>query len=278
MSNRLMLRRTQPAEDPNFIIRVKTDNPGSSANNQITLPLTGTYEIDWGDGTVQNLTGTQTHTYTTAGEYDISIGVGLTNIEFDNNGDVAKLLLIKNWGDILWNNFNFRGCLNLDITAIDIPDLSNVIELINTFRNCNSLIWNDSVNNWDVSNVTDMTGMFREATLFNQPIVNWDVSNVTDMLQMFMDATSFNQDIGNWDVSNVTDMLQMFRGSSSFNQPIVNWDTSNVTDMSAMFLDASNFNQDLSGWCVENIPTVPPNFDQGATSWVLPRPNWGVAC
>jgi len=253
MSNRLMLRRTQPAEDPNFIIRVKTDNPGSSANNQITLPLTGTYEIDWGDGTVQNLTGTQTHTYTTAGEYDISIGVGLTNIEFDNNGDVEKILLIKNWGDILWNNFNFRGCSNLDITAIDIPDLSNVIELKNTFRNCNSLIWNDSVNNWDVSNVTEMTGMFREATLFNQPIGNWDTSNITDMLQMFNGASSFNQDIGDWDVSN-------------------------VADMNAMFFDATSFNQDLSGWCVENIPTVPPNFDQGATSWVLPRPNWGVAC
>ena len=60
--------------------------------------------------------------------------------------------------------------------------------------------------NWDVSNVTNMYGMFKEAKSFNQDIGNWDVSNVTDMSYMFLDAASFNQDIGNWDVSNVTDM------------------------------------------------------------------------
>ena len=56
---------------------------------------------------------------------------------------------------------------------------------------------------WDVSNVTDMYGMFAYSS-FNQNIGGWDVSNVTDMYGMFYDATSFNQDIGYWDVSNVT--------------------------------------------------------------------------
>ena len=33
-------------------------------------------------------------------------------------------------------------------------------------------------NNWDVSNVTDMSYMFYEVKEFNQPLNNWDVSNV----------------------------------------------------------------------------------------------------
>jgi hypothetical protein len=56
------------------------------------------------------------------------------------------------------------------------------------------------------------------------------------------------------------------------------WDTSSVTDMRGMFCYASSFNQNLSGWCVILIPSEPGNFDIGATSWILPRPNWGATC
>ena len=72
--------------------------------------------------------------------------------------------------------------------------------------------------------ITNMAGMFHDATSFNQDISSWDVSNVTDMRYMFENATSFNQDISNWDVSNVTKMAYMFRGATSFNQDIGSWD------------------------------------------------------
>ena len=35
------------------------------------------------------------------------------------------------------------------------------------------------INNWDVSNVTNMEEMFDEASSFNQPLNKWDVSNVS---------------------------------------------------------------------------------------------------
>ena len=38
----------------------------------------------------------------------------------------------------------------------------------------------------------------------------WDVSNVTDMMGMFLWANAFNQDIGTWDVTSVTSMRGMF--------------------------------------------------------------------
>ena len=41
-------------------------------------------------------------------------------------------------------------------------------------------------------------------------INDWDVSQVTDMSWMFYRAYSFNCDISNWDVSQVTDMSSMF--------------------------------------------------------------------
>ena len=54
-----------------------------------------------------------------------------------------------------------------------------------------------------------MSYMFNNTNTFNKPIGNWDVSNVTDMSGCFQ-MQNFNQPIGNWDVSSVTDMSYMF--------------------------------------------------------------------
>jgi hypothetical protein len=48
-----------------------------------------------------------------------------------------------------------------------------------------------------------MMGMFRNST-FNQNISFWDVSNVTDMMGMFFGADAFHQDISQWVVDKVT--------------------------------------------------------------------------
>ena len=101
-------------------------------------------------------------------------------------------------------------------------------------------------------------------------------SNITNIEFLFYLATNFNQDISMWDVSNVTNMSGMFHNASSFNQPLNNWDVSNVFDMSNMFSNASAFNQDLSLWCVSNFPSIPTDFDAGATNWTLPQPVWGT--
>ena len=50
--------------------------------------------------------------------------------------------------------------------------------------------------------------MFRY-TMFNNPIESWDVSNVTDMSLTF-NSTHFNQPIDAWNVSNVVNMAAMF--------------------------------------------------------------------
>ena len=51
-----------------------------------------------------------------------------------------------------------------------------------------------------------MQSMFSEATSFNQPLNNWDVSNVTDMDSMFESAIHFNQPLNNWNIENTADL------------------------------------------------------------------------
>ena len=43
-----------------------------------------------------------------------------------------------------------------------------------------------------------MGGMFEESRAFNQLIDKWDVSKVTDMHNMFRDSKVFNQPIDRW--------------------------------------------------------------------------------
>jgi surface protein len=120
--------------------------------------------------------------------------------------------------------------------------------------------------------------MFYGAESFDQPLNNWDVSQVTDMQVIFGDATSFNQPLNNWDVSQVTDMAYMFIDATSFNQSLNNWDVSQVTDMRFMFNDASSFNQDISMWCVEQIPNEPQDFAVNSALQNNFLPNWGAEC
>jgi surface protein len=108
-------------------------------------------------------------------------------------------------------------------------------------------------------------------------IGGWDVSNVTNMGGMFLNANNFNDDIGSWDTSNATNMSSMFRDAGLFNQNIGNWDTSSVTDMELMFSGAPNFNQDLKGWCVSNITSEPELFTNDASALTdADKPIWGT--
>ncbi|WMN13056.1 BspA family leucine-rich repeat surface protein [Marivirga salinae] len=231
------------AQDAPFITVWQTDNPGSSEDNQITIPGTGTdYLIEWEEvGNEDNNNGSETginsHTVTfpSAGTYRVKISGDFTRITFFNEGDRKKILDIEQWGDIVWSkcNYAFNGCSNLVQSAIDIPNLSNV---------------------------TDMFRMFDGASSFNGDIGNWDVSNVTNMVEMFVNAKSFNQDLSNWDVSNVTNMRWMFIWASAFNQDLGNWNISSETNMHNLLsksgLSTYNYDKTLIGWAaMENTPS-----------------------
>ena len=70
---------------------------------------------------------------------------------------------------------------------------------------------NADLNGIDVSNVTDMSELFRDLDPRNIKIDQWDVSNVKDMNSMFMRCENFEgKGLEKWDVSNVEDMDWMF--------------------------------------------------------------------
>ena len=90
------------------------------------------------------------------------------------------------------------------------------------------------LNDIDVSRINDMSHLF-EYLDFNGDISKWDVSNVTNMWGMFNGCENFNCDISSWNVSKVTDMECMFSECKNFNQDISKWNVSNVTNVEDIF-------------------------------------------
>lgn len=262
-----------------YITTWKTDNPGASDDNQITLltnpELDYNFTVDWGDGSPleENITGDVTHTYATPGTYQISISGDYPAPFSDFDSDAPKLLTVEQWGSQPWRSMfqAFVRAENLVINDSNAPDLSRVQNMHSMFREATN--FNSDIGFWDVSSVTTMESMLELAVVFDQPIGDWDVSSVTNMAFMFIDTSSFNQNIGNWDVSSVTNMLRMLENAVAFNQPVGSWDVSAVTNMSGLFEGATAFNQDISAWDVSAVTSLSrmfffaEAFNQDISAW-----------
>jgi len=268
----------------------------SSVDSNITIPIdnnyTYNYTVDWGDGNIEkNITTSATHIYRLAGSHRVKIYGDFPAIRFNNSDWSNKnAKAIKNliaWGDIKWKSMNsaFKGCYTLTLNTLDSPDLSNVTDMSSMFKYASSYSfgtdwWADNnwdISNWDVSNITNMSSMFQNIQLrFNHDISDWNVSNVTNMNSMFYSVEKFNQDISSWKVSNVKSMKNMFQSARSFNQDISSWDVSNVTNMFRMFRGTTDFNQDISNWDVSNVTDMNLMF-YNAENFNQDIRNWDVS-
>jgi surface protein len=197
---------------------------------------------------------------------------------------------INQWGSVEWismenafdnSNSFFTGGI-LQVTATDIPNLSNVTSMKNMFKNCVSLNSPFNINSWNISNVTNLSGMFSNCNNFNQALSLWNTFNVTDMSSMFEGAYNFNQNIGNWNTASVTNMSKMFKEASAFNRNIGNWNTANVTNMSEMFFTSifssfpSAFNQNIGNWNTANVTNMSSMFG-GAILFNQNIGNWNTS-
>ena len=195
-----------------------------------------------------------------------------TMIANEEDVTVVCTTLISDMHTLFYDNQNFNQ-------LIGNWDVSNVTDMNGMFARG---IFNQNINSWDVSSVTNMQGMFggndnfdtHYITPYNMPLDNWDVSSVTNMMAMF-NASAFNQDISSWDVSSVTNMQGMFSNATSFDMPLDNWDVSNVTIMHAMFFSSNElpFNQPIGNWDVSNVTDMngmfgrSKYFNQDISGW-----------
>ncbi|MCG8580100.1 MAG: BspA family leucine-rich repeat surface protein [Bacteroidales bacterium] len=155
-----------------FVITWQTDNPGTSADTEISIPThplyTYNYDVDWdNDGVFDELdvTGDVTHNYGTAGTQTIRIRGIFPGLYFNNGGDKEKLISIDQWGTIWWETMEnaFNGCANMTCLASDVPDVSYVSNMDNAFLS--AALFNVNASEWDVSELTSAENAFKGTVL-----------------------------------------------------------------------------------------------------------------
>ena len=217
-SKGIIARQQQP-----FTFSVKTDNTGTSNDDQFTLPLIsgGTYNfvVDWGDGTTNTITAYNqseiTHTYSAgAGSYTIKISGILRGWAFNDGGDKSKITNISQFGILNGDVENgFYGCDNLEITATDIPIFLRLTSsLAGLFRDCTSLSNITNLEKWTSSTATSLEGFLRNAPI-NQNISNLITSNITN-IDYAIAGTSINQDLSSGDFSGITTAVSFAFGTT----------------------------------------------------------------
>ena len=142
----------------------------------LTLPLNSdniNATVDWGDGTVEALDSKAAgnHTYSSAGDYTVTISVYILGFTFLNGAanvqDRNKLIDIKQWGQFIFSyagsvGGSFYGCSKLVGTATDTPwyNGQNTLhaDMSGTFAFCPSL--EGGVSGWASSKITKTSNMF----------------------------------------------------------------------------------------------------------------------
>ncbi|MEI6220445.1 MAG: Ig-like domain repeat protein, partial [Actinomycetes bacterium] len=197
-----------------------------------------------------------------------------------NNGNAAMATSGTSWSTIKVTTMAgmFQGAIafNQNVSSWDthlVNTMANMFSGATIFNNASAALATVAAK-WNVSAVTNFSGMFFNAVAFNVALTSWATTAATNMSSMFSGASVFNQNISGLDTHLVTTMASMFQNAIAFNDGGVApaysgsnvWNTSVVTSMNSMFFGAIAFNQNISTWRTLAVTDMSHMFD-GATAF-----------
>lgn len=245
-------RYVQPPVAGGFETRWTT----TSVNEVIELPYksSGVYSgtIDWGDGSapVANTYANRSHTYATAGDYNIIIDGECSHFDTQSNTTSRdKLKEVLGFGTYTFSTLRMRQCSNLigGPNCRDTPIINSGDSGFMFYNNTNMITF-QHIENWDWTNIPNPFWAFMNCQQFIGDLSNWDMSNCQNISYMFYNCYALNFDASGWDLSNATRVNQSFSGMIlNFNSDI-SWDLTSVTNQGySLFYNSQQFNGDLTG-------------------------------
>lgn len=230
LPDQLLISGTQPAgqEQEPFVLKV---NSGTSGSYYINTLAGSNYSIKTSDGhNLTNLTSSTLINFSSLNtDYIIYINGSSPRLRigaYNTNSNRTKTLEVMQWGDIPWLDMiqTFYGCINLQVTALDTPNLTQCTTMQQTFYNCTTLDFD--VSEWDVSNITYIYMVFQNCYRFNSDLSNWVIN--ANVFAPLYNCQSFNHPI---DFSNTSTYVSIYNFLYNSRVPSLILDASNVANV-----------------------------------------------
>ena len=161
-------------------------------------------------------------------EWDVSNVIDMSSM-FENskfNNDISKW----NVSHVTDMDCMFEGSIfNDDISKWNVSHVTNMNGMFRFNKE-----FNQYLGDWNTLNVLNTCGMFNGCSKFRgDGIKQWDMSNVRDMSYMFKNAEEFNEDISTWKLHKYVKMRNIFQA----------YDNNNIKRNIVL-----KFNHDLTPW------------------------------
>ena len=269
------------AVDNDLVMEWTTTSDGDSI--ELSSPVNTiiyNYDVDWGDGSSESnvTTNDKTHTYTTAGTYEVRIKSSSSSFCLDmslsTSANRVQLKKFKNWGNVALQSVRnmFMNATSMVYEATDYPNLTALSSSATyksarqMFRNCTSMTDLD-ISNWQNTELLTTSNAWQYFLFDCHNLATFNGSNLTcasscttfiyfahDVgknvgCNFTMDDCSFT---GATDLSNFFQSLKL---NTTFS--VQNWTlnpTPNTCNMTNLFYNVDsnagtgNINLDLSGW------------------------------
>lgn len=209
--------------------------------------------------------------------FDTSSATDMSRM-FRDNPSVVSITLpssfttsnVTDMGMMFGTNHNNEPNALSVINGVEYFDTSNVHSMSymfgdDSFTNIEALrtTQRDGYVSWDVSNVSNLNGMFNGNALLSDisPLSSWDVSGARSFTYTFGKAPLLSDisAIAEWDVSNAINFACMFRKSTSIRnlQPLSRWNMSAAESIQGMF----------EGTAIESVDPLETTQRDGYISW-----------
>ena len=162
-----------------------------AAGSTVTLPILGDNDltVSWGDASSNVYSGSEpmTHIY---------------------SGSSRKVVVTIDGPVTMFGTGTVWDGLNVLTDVSGWGTAGTLLGLFSTFSNSNSLV---TVPPTIPDTVVVTSSLFYNTTIFNDPnVTQWDMSKVTNVSNMFKNASSFKQDLYSWDISSTATKAKFF--------------------------------------------------------------------
>ena len=144
---------------------------------------------------------------------------------------------------------------NARLPNVTQPNITNYTELFGGVNGVNA-----SIETWNVSSVTDLSGLFVDAIDVDSNLSSWsstlqsgtDLNRLAEGAGTDSGATYLRLNLSDWDVSN-SNCSKMFANTFSMRGNLFNWNFSASTDATEMFANCYQTFANVDGWNMANL-------------------------